>query len=152
MKVHHRVDIAAPRTLVWDITTDIEALPDHTPTMTSATKLDPAPLAVGSTVRVKQPAQRAKVWTITEFVTDERFSWATKSTGMTMTARHDLVETPTGTTNTLTVELAGQFAPILGALIRRSVRKALATENAAIRAVAERRSTDTIPSDRTASS
>lgn len=140
MKIQHTLDIAAPPTRVWDITIDVEALPEHTPTMTSVTMLDPPPLTVGSTVRIKQPAQRAKVWTITELVADKRFSWTTKSRGMTMTARHDLVETKTGTQCTLTVDVDGPVAPLVGPLVRPAIRKALAVENAALKSVAERRS------------
>ena len=138
MRIQDTLDIAAPPERVWKITIDVEALPEHTPTMTSVTLLDPTPLALGSTVRIKQPAQRAKVWTVTEFEPDKQFSWSTRSTLIAMTARHDLVETPTGTRNTLTVELDGRFAPLVGALVRPAIRKAIATENRALKTVAER--------------
>lgn len=138
MRIQHSLDIAAPPSRVWEVTIDVEALPDLTPTMTDVELLDPAPLAVGSTVRIKQPAQRAKVWTITDLRPGERFSWATRSAGVAMTASHDLVKTSTGTTNTLTVDIDGRFARVVGALVRRPILKAITTENQALKAAAER--------------
>lgn len=138
MKLQHQLDIAAPPSRVWELTIDVESLPDHTPSMTSVELLDPAPLAVGSTVRIKQPAQAAKVWTVTELVPDQRFSWTTRSAGVTMTASHLLVETPNGTSNTLTVDMEGRFAWVIGALIRRPIQKAIAAENHGFKAAAER--------------
>jgi len=137
VNIQHRLDIAAPPSRVWDLTIDVEALPDHTPTMTEVTRLDTAPLTVGSTVRIKQPAQRSKIWTVTEFEPTKRFSWTTRSAGTTMSASHDLVETPNGTTNTLTVDIDGRLAPLIGALLRRPIRKAIAIENRALKAAAE---------------
>jgi carbon monoxide dehydrogenase subunit G len=137
MNLQHSLHIDAPPTRVWEVTVDVEALPDHTPTMTDVTKLDPGPLTVGSTVRIKQPAQRSKVWTVTEFEPLKRFSWTTKSAGTTMTASHDLVETPNGTTNTLTVDIEGRLAPMVGALVGRPIRRAIAIENRALKTAAE---------------
>lgn len=137
MRAQHRLHIAASPAQVWDVTIDVEALPDHTATMTDVTKLEPGPLEVGSTVRIKQPAQRSKVWTVTELEDSKRFSWATGSAALTMIARHDLVETTNGTTNTLTVDIEGRLAPVIGMLLRRPITKALAIENQAIKAAAE---------------
>lgn len=142
MRIQHILDIAAPPSTVWELTIDVESLPDHTPTMTDVTLLDPSPLKVGSTVRIKQPAQRAKVWTVTELEPNKRFTWATKSAGTVMTASHNLLETPSGTTNTLTVDIEGRLAPLIGTLIRRPIRKALATENNGFKAAAERETLD----------
>lgn len=137
MKIQHTLDIAAPPSRVWELTIDVESLPDHTPTMSSVTLLDPAPVAVGSTARIKQPGQRAKVWTVTQVEPNKRFSWNTTSSGMVMTASHDLVETPTGTTNTLTVEMDGLLAPVLGLLLRWPIGRAIAAENEGFKAAAE---------------
>jgi uncharacterized membrane protein len=137
MRIQHSLEIAAPPSRVWELTIDVEALPDHTRTMTDVSRLDQAPLAIGSTVRIKQPAQRAKIWTITELDDNRRFSWVTRSTGTVMTASHDLVETPTGTTNTLTVDMDGPLGAVIGRLVGRQVQKAIATENQAFKTAAE---------------
>ncbi len=137
MKISDTVQIAAPIDRVWDVTIDVEAWPQHTSTITSVDLLGDRPLAVGSSARLKQPAQRAKVWTVTVLEPNARFEWASSVAGQTMTARHELDRSDTGTTNTLTVELDGRLAPVLGVLIGRPIRKALAIENAGIKRAAE---------------
>ena len=65
MRIEHTIDIAAPAERVWALTVDVESWPELSPTMTAVERLDGGPLRVGSTARVKQPGQRAKVWTVT---------------------------------------------------------------------------------------
>lgn len=137
MRVQHEIAIDAPPTRVWNLTVDVEALPDYTPTMTKVVRLDHTPLGVGSRVRIKQPLQRAKVWTVTELDENRRFSWTTRSAGTVMTATHDLIKTSTGTANTLTVDMTGPLGTVLGALVRRQIVKALSTENAGLKTAAE---------------
>ncbi len=138
MRVQHQITIAAPPSRVWVATVDVEALPEYTPTMTEVVRLDQTPLAVGSKVRIKQPLQRAKIWTVTELDENRRFSWTTRSAGTVMSATHDIVQTSTGTTNTLSVDMTGPLGTVLGALIRRQIAKALATENTGLKTAAER--------------
>lgn len=137
MRLEHRQRIAAPISRVWEVTVDIDALPQVTPTISAIERLDDQPLGVGSEVRIKQPVQRAKVWTITEFVVDHRFTWVTESAGLAMTATHELAETADGTENTLSIDIDGRFARILGPLMAVPIRRALATENRGIRTAAE---------------
>lgn len=138
MRIQHSLEIDAPPSRVWELTVDVEALPDLTPTLTDVARLDQGPLGIGSTVRIKQPAQRAKIWTVTEFDENRRFSWTTRSAGTVMTGRHELAETPTGTTNTLTVEMTGPIGSLVGTLVRRQIRTAIITENESFKAAAER--------------
>jgi len=137
MRIENSIEIDAPIARVWDVTLDVESWPDHTSTITSVERLDTGPIAVGSCARVKQPAQRSKVWTVTSLEPDKQFAWATKVMGTTMTGSHVLSSTATGTTNTLTIEIEGALAPIVGALIRLPIRKAIATENEGIKTAAE---------------
>lgn len=137
MRVQHEIAVDAPPSRVWCLTVDVEALPDHTPTMTEVTRLDQAPLTVGSKVRIKQPLQRAKIWTVTEFDPNRRIAWSTRSAGMAMTATHDIAETSTGTTNTLTVDMTGPLGTVLGRLVRRQIATALSTENSGLKTAAE---------------
>lgn len=137
MRIQHRLDIAAAPNRVWELTTNVEALPDCTPTMTEVVLLEPGPLEVGSTARIKQPAQRAKVWTVTELEPERRFTWTTRSLATTMTASHELTETPEGTANTLAVDIDGRLAPLIGALLQRPLLRAITMENHGIKAAAE---------------
>lgn len=141
MRVEHSIEIVAPVARVWELTVDVESWPKLTPTITSVERLDerldPAPFRVGSTARIKQPAQRAKTWTVTVLDPQRRFAWATRTLGTTMTASHVLAATPTGTRNTLAVDIEGRLAPLVGALVRRPVLKAISTENHGFKSAAE---------------
>jgi len=136
MRIEHSIEIDEPIERVWELTLDVEAWPEHTPSMTSVELLDD-PLLVGSRARIKQPAQREKVWTVTALVPRRRFAWTTKSMGTVMTASHRLAESASGTTNTLTIDIEGALAPVIGFLLRRPIRSALTQENEGFKAWAE---------------
>ena len=138
MRIEHTEQIDAPVDQVWDLTLDVESWPTFTPTMTSIRRLDDAPLGVGSAVSIKQPGQRERVWTVTELEPNRRFAWSTRAMGVTMTGAHQLAESGGGTANTLTVDLEGRLAPVVGALLRGPVRKALVAENQGFKTAAER--------------
>ena len=137
MKIEHVQEISASVSDVWGLTVDVESLPDLTSTITKVGRLEQGPLGIGSEVLIKQPGQRERVWTVNEFEPERRFAWTTKAIGLTMTGCHDLRRSDTGTSNTLTIELTGTLAPVVGPLIQRSIRKALATENEGFRVFAE---------------
>lgn len=141
MNIEHTIDIDAPVERVWELTLDIESWPDHTPTMTSIERLDDRPLAVGSAVRIKQPAQRERVWTVSHLEPCRRFAWSARTMGTTMTATHELAPNGSGTTQTLRVEIEGGLSRVVGALIGRPIAKAIATENLGFKAAAERSDT-----------
>lgn len=143
MRIEHSIDIAAPIERVWDLTMDVESWPDHSPTFTSIERLEDGPLAVGSTARIKQPAQGAKVWTVTALEPRKHFGWAARAMGTQMTAGHHLAESEHGTRNTLSVDIEGRLAPIVGLLIRRPIRKAIEQENAGFKDWAEGAVSDT---------
>lgn len=136
MRIEHSIEIDAPIERVWELTLDVEAWPEHSPSMTSVELLDDG-LLVGSRARVKQPARGAKVWTVTALVPRKRFTWTTKSMGTVMTASHHLAETADGTTNTLTIDIEGALAPVIGFLLRRPIRGAITKENEGFKAWAE---------------
>jgi uncharacterized membrane protein len=137
MKFENSIDIDAPIERVWALTVDVEALPAVTPTVTTAERLDNGPLRPSSTVRVKQPGQRAKVWTVTAVEPDHRFAWESRLLGTRMTASHTLAARGTGTSNRLILDLSGPGSAVVGRLIGRQISKALATENASFKRVAE---------------
>lgn len=137
MRIEHNIEIEASVEQVWELTLDVEAWPDHTPSMTSVERLDDGPLGIGSQARIKQPAQGTKVWTVTEFEPRKRFAWSTRSMGMTMTGRHELIERDSGMTNRLTIDIDGPLAGLFGLLLRRPIRSAITKENEGFKAWAE---------------
>ena len=138
MRIEHVQEINVPAGIVWKHTVDVESLPSITPTISKVERLDDGPLGVGSEVRIKQPGQRDRVWTVTEFQPEQRFAWSTKAMGMTMTGTHELNDAHAGTSNTLAIDLTGPLASVMGPLLKRPLRKALATENQGLKTTAER--------------
>ena len=139
MHLQTSLHINAPIERVWELTLDVESWPRLTPTVTKVEHLDTGPLAVGSRTRVKQPAQRAKVWTVTELEAGRRFAWTTSAFGGSMTGAHDLTPDGSGTANTLTIDLDGPFAGLVGMLFGRTIRRAIETENKGFKTAAEAR-------------
>jgi uncharacterized protein YndB with AHSA1/START domain len=132
------LEIAAPTNRVWELTVDVERWPAISPaTMTSVTRMESGAFGVGSRARIKQPGQRARVWTVSEFRPDQCFAWSTSSRGLAITARHELVDSAGGTRNILVVEMSGALAGLMGALAGRTIRRAIAAENAGFKAAAE---------------
>jgi uncharacterized membrane protein len=137
MRIEHEIEIEAPVATVWEVTLDVESWPQMSPTMDSVKRLDTGPLSVGSQARVKQPGQRAKVWTVTQIDHEKTFAWSTQSLGMTMTGIHSLRSTGQRTVNTLVVEIEGGLALIVGRLLRRPILAAITAENEGFKATAE---------------
>lgn len=137
MRIENTIEIAAPVARVWELTLDIETWPEHSPTMTSIERLANGPLDIGSQARIKQPGQRPRVWTITALDENQRFAWSARAMGTTMTAAHVLSPSGAGTTNTLTVDIEGPLAPLIGGLIKHPILKAITTENEGFKSAAE---------------
>ena len=138
MHAEHSIEIAAPIEKVWALTEHVEGWPELTPTtMTRVERLDTGPLRAGSTARIKQPAQRATVWTVTEATAPTSFSWSTKVGPVTMTASHALERTETGCRNTLVVETEGFGSGLLGLMTSRKIRQTIETENLCFQRAAE---------------
>lgn len=137
--ITNETEVAAPPATVWDLTVDVERWPELSPgTMRSLERLDPGPLVVGSRVRVRQPAQPARIWTVTVVDPERRFEWETRVAGSRMTAGHRLAPTAAGgCRNVLEVRLEGRGAGLLERLVRRSIAAAIAAENDGFRRAAE---------------
>ncbi|MCU7722775.1 SRPBCC family protein [Actinoplanes sp. KI2] len=123
----HSTVISAPPPVVWRLTTDVERWPSFMPTVQAVTLLEPGPLRVGSSARVKQPGQTAAVWTVATITPETEFTWETRRMGLRMIGRHLLAPTGDGTRNTLSIEVtghgAGIFAMLFGSLIARTIQR-----------------------------
>ncbi len=137
MEIRNTTTIEAPIEKVWQLTTDVEHWPELMPTVTSVHPLDDGPLVPGSKVRIKQPGQRAKTWHVTTIDAPVQFEWITRGRFISMRATHLLETTSAGTQNSLSIEMTGPLAPVVGRLVGRPVRKVLETENRSFKAAAE---------------
>ena len=139
MRWTHSTRIDAPADVVWQLTTDVEAWPATTPTMQSVKRLDEGPLQVGSTARIKQPAQAEAVWTVTRLEPGREFSWESRRRGLVLTGTHTVTADGTNCRNTLVLDAGGPLAIPLGLALGPAFRRVLRTENAGFKAAAERR-------------
>lgn len=132
-------DIDAPLERIWSVLTDVESMPEWTSSMTHVRRLDQGVLAVGSTVRIKQPWLPAAVWRVCELTPMRSFSWTATSGGMTTTAGHALT-TGSGraTTVTLTIRQNGLLAPFVGLLTAALTRRYVNAEMQGLKLRSER--------------
>lgn len=137
MMVENEIDIDAPAPVVWRVTADVEQWPTWTPTVTTVKRLDDGPFDVGSKAMIKQPGMPETEWQVSTLTKCEGLAWQTRVRGMTIVATHVLEATNAGTRSTLRVEMSGFVALLLWPFVRRSVRNALAKENAGLKQASE---------------
>lgn len=137
MRYQDELLIQAPIERVWALTLDVERWPDATPTITEVARLDDGPFGVGSQARIKQPAQSARVWTVTRLEEPVCFEWETTMGPIRLRGGHHLSAEGDGCRNRLTLDIEGFGSRLLALLVGRSMRKAIATENAGFKTVAE---------------
>ncbi|MFO0877620.1 MAG: SRPBCC family protein [Gemmataceae bacterium] len=137
MILDHAIFINAPKSVVWQVTIDIERWPQWTPTVKSLKRLDQGPFACGSASLIQQPGLPEAKWVVTSLIPEERFTWESRILGMRMIATHELSTEKTGTRNVLRVEVSGILANLLSPLLRSALRRALAQENADLKARCE---------------
>ena len=121
-------DIPAPPERVWALVADVERWHEWTPTVTSITRMDKGPLAVGSRARIRQPRLPPATWEVTELVPGRSFTWVTRSPGVRVRAEHGVEPVGGGTRVTLSVRFTGLLGPFVARLTRRLNERYLALE------------------------
>lgn len=129
MIVRDVIHIDASPEVVWEVTRDVERWPEWTPTVTSATLLEPGEFRLGASAKIKQPGQAEARWVVTSFESGRRFTWETRRPGLRMIASHELSPAGAGTQNVLVMEAKGVLAFLLRPILRRAIREALSQEN-----------------------
>lgn len=115
--------IAAQPSDVWAVLIDVEHWPDWTASMREITRLDSGPLRVGSTARVRQPAGRPMVWTVTDLVPERSFTWTASAAGIRFTGFHELTPTGSGVRAVLTFAVTGPMSWLAGLLAGGRIRR-----------------------------
>jgi uncharacterized protein YndB with AHSA1/START domain len=128
------VAIAAPVEDIWNTLMDVEGWPRWTASVTSVTRLDEAPLRIGSRVKIKQPRMSALTWEVTELSPLRTFTWVARSPGVRTVARHHLEPGPDGTSLTLIIEQRGPIAGLIRLLTTAQTRRYLTMEAHGIKA------------------
>lgn len=125
-------EIGAARSVLFDL----ESWPTMTESIDSLERLDTGPLRVGSRVRLKQPRLPRTEWTVTE-VSEDSFTYESKSLGMRVVARHELTARGSGTSLSLALEMTGPLSPVVGGLGGSLTRKYIEMEAQGFKAKAE---------------
>ena len=137
MIIENQKQIAAPKSIVWKVTVDVERWPQWTPTVESVTRLDVGQFGVGSAALIKQPGLPAAKWRVTEFSEGDGFTWETRVRGMHIVGTHSLMSSGAETTSILRIDIRGFVAVLLWPLIRGAARKSLERENAGLKVKCE---------------
>jgi hypothetical protein len=114
------IDIAASPTAVWAVLVDIEHWPIWASQFERLERLDGAPLALRSRVRVEPGGMRAAVWVVTEYEDERSFTWeASLAPGLRVTGGHVLSPTDDGVNAEFWLEAGGLLSMVLAPLLRR---------------------------------
>ncbi len=133
MKLSHSIEIAAPGSLVWEVSTDINNWGAWLPTVQAIERIDDGPFRMASEAWVKQPGLPKARWTVTAIEEGRHFTWETHIRGMHIIARHELLELPEGTRNTLELEFRGLAVWLMAPFVWFSARRSLRLENVALK-------------------
>jgi len=116
--IERTVNINAPPERVWAVMKDVERWPEWTESMKSVERLDSDEFGLGSKAKLKiRRSPNANVWTVTELTPNRSFTWETNSGGVKGVAAHVIEPDGSGSKVTLTVDLSGIVATLLGWMI-----------------------------------
>jgi uncharacterized protein YndB with AHSA1/START domain len=132
-------DVDAPPAQVWFVSTDVEAMPTWSTSMTAVVLEPKGPLAVGSTARITQPKLATATWTVTEVVPGESWTWETRASGARTIATHTVAPREGGSTVTLSVRMEGATAAAVWLIAGRLVRNYVTAEAHGLKTECERR-------------
>jgi uncharacterized membrane protein len=132
------IEIDAPTQLVWDVFTDVEHWPDWTPSVTSLIGQNGSTLAVGRGFAIKQPGMQKLIWKVTDIEPGTSWTWAQRSPGVHVTARHYVTARPGGGTLVRQeLDQRGFLGALVGWLMVRKTRRFLQQEAQGLKARSE---------------
>lgn len=131
------VEINAPAERAWEVLAEVGCWPEWTPSITAAEPLTEGALREGYRARLTVRGAGRSVWTVTEVVPGQRFTWGTALRGTRPVAWHVVEPRPGGSRATLGVEVSGLPATLLAAFLRRGVVRNVEAEAAGLKKRAE---------------
>lgn len=132
------VAIDAPPQLVWDVFTDVERWPEWTASVTSLVGRDGPTLAVGNRFAIKQPGLQKLVWKVAEIEPGASWTWAHRSPGVLVTARHYVTALPGGRTLVRQeLDQRGVLGALVGQLTVKRTKRFLEMEARGLKARSE---------------
>ena len=138
MRFEQSIDIDAPQQRVWDVLTDLEAWPQRIETVDLVELVTPAPLGVGSRVRLKQPKLPEGIWEVTVWDAPSFFEYRQQSSGVTSVAGHRVEGLEEGRSRlTLNLEMRGVLVPVVAVFFRGLTNRYMTLEAQGMKRAAE---------------
>lgn len=138
MHFEESIEINAAQERVWEVLSDLEAWPRHIETVDEVRLLTPTPVTRMSRVSLKQPKLPEGTWEITVWDPPAYFEWSQKTAGVTSVAGHRATALePERSRLTLTLEMRGLLAPVVGLFSRGLVTRYMSLEAQGMKSAAE---------------
>jgi uncharacterized membrane protein len=138
MRFEKSIEIDAPLQRVWDVLSDLERWPQRIETVDSVELLTPAPIDVGSRVKLKQPKLPEGTWDITAWDPPSYFEWTQKTGGATTVAGHRLEALGENRTRlTLALDMRGLLVPIVALFYTKLTNRYMTLEAEGMKRAAE---------------
>ena len=138
MRFETSIEIDAPPERVWAVLSDLEAWPQRIETVDAAELLTPAPIGLGSHVRLKQPKLPEGTWDVTVWEPPSRFEWTQKGGGATSVADHRIEAIGDGRSRlSLSLEMRGLLIPVIGRLYKNLTNRYMTLEAEGMKRAAE---------------
>ena len=132
------VDINAAPDAVLAVMSDVERWPEWTASVTSITRLDSGPFAIGSRARIRQPKLPPALWTVSAIEPGRSFTWISKGPGILVTAHHSIDPRASGSRVTLSIRYEGLLAKLVAWMTKDINERYLAMEANGLKARCER--------------
>lgn len=138
MEQHITVGVEAAAEHVWAVLTDVARWPEWADSVTSVSRLDDGPLAVGARARVEQPKLPPTEYVVTELEPGRSFTWVATGPGVRTTAKHSVDADGSYARVRLSVEQSGPLGVVMGRLFFKGLTdRYLAAEAAGLKARCE---------------
>ncbi|OBK51518.1 SRPBCC family protein [Mycobacterium sp. 1081908.1] len=132
------IEIDAPPQVVWDVFSDVERWPEWTASVTSLTGRDGSALATGRRFAIKQPGLQKLIWKVAEIEPGTSWTWAHRSPGVHVIARHYVTGLPGGRTLVRQeLDQRGALGALVGRLTLKRTKRFLAMEARGLKARSE---------------
>ena len=131
--------ISAEPAVVVAVMLDVECWAEWTPTIMSIRRLEPGPLAVGSTAVVRQPRLPPVTWRVTELDPVRGFTWVATGPGVHTVGEHHADPVPAGGSRArLALSQSGPLGVLIGRLTHGLTRRYVALEGAGLKSRCEK--------------
>jgi len=138
MRFEESIEIDAQQQRVWDVLSDLEAWPKRIESVDVVELLTPAPVAIGSRVRLKQPKLPEGTWDITVWDAPSYFEFRQKSGGITSVAGHRVEALEEGRSRlTLSLDMRGLLIPVVALFYRGLTNRYMTIEAQGMKRAAE---------------